>query len=212
MRLSHILNSRPVPRSASHVAALLLRSVLTALLGGCGSLASTSPGDPNAAAPAVMTTAARAAFGAGVAAYQRGELADAVTQFQIAAEGATPAPAAVVNLALAQQASGDLLAALATLSRPVPIPSCDIDVARGLTERRLGKLNDAAQSYQRCLTREPANGAAWRNLGVLNEVYLGNPGAALAAYKHVQEAQSAPDAEVANWIAALEGATVSAAP
>ena len=189
--------------------------VLTMMLGGCRSTVSPSylaSGDQ----AAVITSATRAAFASGVEAYQRGAYGDAVAQFKIAAAGEPPAIAALLNLAVAQQAAGDSEGALQSLTRPPAAPSCDIDIARGLMQRRAGKLTAAEQSYQACVAREPNNGAAWRNLGVLYELYLAKPDAALVAYKRAQSASSSaasPDSDLANWIAKLEGGPVaSSAP
>ena len=209
------LPGRPPRGTRAHV--LLLTLTLTMALGGCSAM-SRLPGftgavaAPNASAANVsVTLQARAAFAAGVAAYQSGDFARAIVQFQIAVADATPAPAAVLDLAAAQLAGGDAAGALQTLERPAAAAGCEIDLARGVLARRLGQMGTAQRSYERCLATEPDNAAAWRNLGVLQELYLGNSAAALVAYGHAQAAQPRP--EVAAWVAALAGDAVgSAAP
>ena len=204
---------RPPRGTRAHV--LLLTLTLTMALGGCSAM-SRLPGFTGAvAAPSAsaanVSVQARAAFAAGVAAYQSGDFARAIVQFQIAVADATPAPAAVLDLAAAQLAGGDAAGAWQTLERPAVAAGCEIDLARGVLARRLGQMGAAQRSYERCLATEPDNAAAWRNLGVLQELYLGNSAAALVAYGHAQAAQPRP--EVAAWVAALAGdAVVSAAP
>ena len=214
MRSFHISISRSVANRLSQLSYAAFVA-LTILAGGCQSVGSSSS-LANSNQGGVVTAAERAAFASGVEAYGRGAFAAAVAQFKIAAAGEPPPNTALLNLAVAQQAAGDVDGALQTLQRPLAAPSCDVDIARGLLQRRVGKLTAAEQSYKGCLAHEPNNVVAWRNLGVLYELYLSKPQAALAAYKQVQAAPASatgPDAEVAAWIATLEGGPVaSSAP
>jgi tetratricopeptide (TPR) repeat protein len=72
----------------------------------------------------------------------------------------------------------------------------------GATERMRGQFNDAASSYERAIAADPHYAAAWRNLGVLSDLYLGDPGRALTAFEQYQQL-SGEDKPVSGWIAEL---------
>ena len=118
-------------------------------------------------------------------------------------------------------ADGDRASAEAAPSEVVPAPNqsapenvrCAAWTLRGLLQRQRGQLSNAERSYRECLRINPNHVLAWRNLGVLYELYMVQPGEALAAYQHAQTASAAPDADVAAWIARIEGANaVSSEP
>lgn len=122
--------------------------------------------------------------------------------------------AARTGVALAQLARGadeTVLQQLASLPAPADAAElCTVQVARGVAQRRLGRLRDAEASYRACISADPSHAIAWRDLGVLYEIYLQDVPAALDAYRRAlaASANAGADAELAAWIARLEGNNV----
>ncbi len=120
--------------------------------------------------------------------------------------------AAQVGHGIALVALDDPAAALQRLDAASPVPDisgrCALDVARGVALRRLGRLRDAEAGYRACVAADALNATAWRNLGVLHELYLQDDAAALEAYRRAARAAINPDGELAGWIARLEAANV----
>ncbi|MGH8494826.1 MAG: tetratricopeptide repeat protein [Gammaproteobacteria bacterium] len=69
--------------------------------------------------------------------------------------------------------------------------------------RRSGRFAEAEQAYARAVAVDPGYALAWRNRGVLNDLYLQRPEAALEAYERYQALQPQADEGVAKWIADL---------
>ena len=66
--------------------------------------------------------------------------------------------------------------------------------------RRTGRFADAEQAYQRAVAADPAYASAYRNLGVLYDLYLQSPERALPMYLRYQELSGGADKQVAEWI------------
>ncbi len=73
----------------------------------------------------------------------------------------------------------------------------------GILERRSGEFEAAAGAYQRALELSPDYGLAHRNLGVLLDLYMGQPEQALVHYERYLELEG-PDPEVERWVTELE--------
>jgi len=73
----------------------------------------------------------------------------------------------------------------------------------GILERRAGEFNAAAEAYGRALELSPNYGLAHRNLGVLLDLYMGQPDKALVHYERYLELDG-PDPEVERWVTELE--------
>jgi tetratricopeptide (TPR) repeat protein len=65
-----------------------------------------------------------------------------------------------------------------------------------------GEFKDAAASYEQAIAADPQFAAAWRNLGVVSDLYLGDPGRALTALSRYQELTH-EEKPVSGWIAEL---------
>jgi tetratricopeptide (TPR) repeat protein len=65
-----------------------------------------------------------------------------------------------------------------------------------------GEFKDAAASYEQAIAADAQFAPAWRNLGVVSDLYLGDPGRALTALARYQELthEAKP---VSSWIAEL---------
>jgi tetratricopeptide (TPR) repeat protein len=70
----------------------------------------------------------------------------------------------------------------------------------GLAYRSTGRFTLAEQAYRSALAADPVYGPALLNLGVLLDLYLQQPAAALEQYQSYQATLAEPDAQVANWI------------
>ena len=73
-----------------------------------------------------------------------------------------------------------------------------------LSHRELGQFAEAEAVYRKALEMAPDNDKTHFNLGILYELYLFKPQAALEHYRRYQALQAWPDKKVAGWIAVLE--------
>jgi Flp pilus assembly protein TadD len=76
----------------------------------------------------------------------------------------------------------------------------------GVTLRQEGKFTDARAAYGQALASDAAYPSAHRNLGVLLDLYLGDPAAALPEFERYKEL-SGEDKPVSGWIAELRART-----
>ncbi|MGB8692693.1 MAG: tetratricopeptide repeat protein [Steroidobacteraceae bacterium] len=81
----------------------------------------------------------------------------------------------------------------------------------GLTLRRLGRFAEAREAYQRAVAADAAYAAAHRNLGVLLDIYLADPAAALAEFEQYQQL-TGEDKPVTGWIAEVRRRATPKAP
>jgi tetratricopeptide (TPR) repeat protein len=72
----------------------------------------------------------------------------------------------------------------------------------GATQSLRGEFKDAAGSYQAAIAADPRYAPAWRNLGVVQDLYLGDPHSALASLEQYKQL-SGEDKPVSGWIAEL---------
>jgi tetratricopeptide (TPR) repeat protein len=85
----------------------------------------------------------------------------------------------------------------------------------GATQRMRGEFPDAAASYEKAIAADANFAPAYRNLGVVTDLYLGDPERALTALERYKEL-TGEDRPVTSWIAELRQRTgkppVKAAP
>jgi Flp pilus assembly protein TadD len=74
----------------------------------------------------------------------------------------------------------------------------------GVSLRMQGRFNEAEQAYQTALKHEPAYPLAHRNLGILYDLYLAKPEAALKHYQRYQTLLGTQEKAVENWIVDLQ--------
>lgn len=72
----------------------------------------------------------------------------------------------------------------------------------GVTQRLRGEFRDAASSYERAIAADPKYAPAYRDLGVVSDLYLGDAQRALTAFERYKEL-TGEDKPVSNWIAEL---------
>jgi tetratricopeptide (TPR) repeat protein len=74
----------------------------------------------------------------------------------------------------------------------------------GYANRKLGRFQVAKGSYESAIVADPNFADAERNLGILLDLYLGDPAAALPHYERYQTLTSGADTEVAGWVKELQ--------
>ncbi len=82
--------------------------------------------------------------------------------------------------------------------------NCTAHNELGLLSRVNGDFEAAEQHYKNCIDRVPGNSAAYLNLGILYELYLGRLADALLNYRQYQSLQSEEDRRVKGWVMDLE--------
>jgi tetratricopeptide (TPR) repeat protein len=81
----------------------------------------------------------------------------------------------------------------------------------GMTLRAQGKFAEARSAYEQAVAADPNDAAAHRNFGVLLDLYLGEPAAALPEFERYKEL-SGEEKPVSVWIADLRARTGVKAP
>jgi tetratricopeptide (TPR) repeat protein len=76
----------------------------------------------------------------------------------------------------------------------------------GATQRLRGEFPDAAASYEKAIAADSNFAPAYRNLGVVSDLYLGDPERALTALERYKEL-TGEDRPVTSWIAELRQRT-----
>jgi tetratricopeptide (TPR) repeat protein len=120
---------------------------------------------------------------------------------------------ALVDAAIAARAAGLLEESEANLreavqGEPGSAPAWN---ELGVTLRARGKFTESREAYERAIELAPQLAAAHRNLGVLEDLYLGAPERALPSFERYQ-ALTGEEKPVSGWIAELRQRTGAAKP
>jgi len=119
-----------------------------------------------------------------------------------------------LNLGIAQMKRGDLAAAeksLKTAAERAP-QNAKVFNQLGILYRHLGRLQEADAAYQEALRIDPDYALAHLNLGVLCDLYLGQPQRALDEYERYLSLTSEPQPQVAGWVKELRARLGNSAP
>jgi tetratricopeptide (TPR) repeat protein len=73
----------------------------------------------------------------------------------------------------------------------------------GIAYRKVGRFTDARAAYERAIAADPALADAECNLGILLDLYLDDPAAALPHYERYQALAGDADTRAAAWLAEL---------
>jgi Flp pilus assembly protein TadD len=162
---------------------------------------------PVATAPAQPPPPARATadFARAVALVKAGKDDEAILEFQLIATGYPGYPGALVNLGILYRKHADLAKSDQALHAAVQRDANDAAgwCELGVTLRLEGKFHEAVDAYQQAISVNPDFAPAYRNLAIVQDLYLGDTAAALTAMEHYQ-ALATDDKAVTGWIADLK--------
>ncbi|CAN5228734.1 hypothetical protein BH24PSE2_BH24PSE2_17730 [soil metagenome] len=107
-----------------------------------------------------------------------------------------------VNLGILYAASGRLQEAEAAFERALKRNPASAAAHNGLgiVYRRTGRFAEAHKSYGRALAADPEYEPALLNRGMLNDLYLQRPEAALADYERYLSLHPGEDGDIEKWI------------
>jgi tetratricopeptide (TPR) repeat protein len=189
-----------------------------ALLQGCVSMEGTGAderaGHPHAAGTGDWTAQPepevaadnRAAFVQAIELLRSGRLVQAEALLLQVTDDQPELAGPWINLArvfVAQDREDAAVAALdqAVLANP---GNCAARTELGVLLRRRGEFEAAEAHYLACLEVQPDYEAAYLNLGILYDLYLGRLADALAAYRQYQSLAVEPDRQVDVWVVDLQ--------
>lgn len=110
------------------------------------------------------------------------------------------------NLGLIQRRAGKLPEAAAEFELAVKAnPAQPVYLNQlGISYRQLGQFDKARSAYERAIAADPAYAAPLLNLGILNDLYLGDAKRAAELYERYLALSPSGDAVVTKWVAELK--------
>jgi len=75
---------------------------------------------------------------------------------------------------------------------------------QALSEREMGKFNDAEATYKKGIQLSPNDERLYINLGILYDLYLFRPAEAIEQYRNYLALQKGPNPKVEGWVIALD--------
>ena len=214
---------------AVRVAGAVVPAIVALLLAGCGSAPPTKPteaasapiaGKAGAAAPGAagaasgavpnvpVTARGKADFDRAVGFMRSGNNTEAELEFKQVALQFPQLSAPYVNLGILYRKAGRLEQSEDALKTAVERNdgSAVAWTELGATQRLRGEFPNAAASYEKAISDDPNFAPAYRNLGVVSDLYLGDPERALTAFEHYKEL-TGEEKPVSGWIAELRART-----
>jgi Flp pilus assembly protein TadD len=148
---------------------------------------------------------ARQAFDAALAALRANRTADAERAFRALVRSDPDLAGPHANLGFIARRAGRLPEAVEELGRAVALgarqPATWNEL--GIAEREQGEFAKARSAYEHALAVDPSYAPAVLNLGILQDLYLGDGDAALTLYNRYLALTPAGDAPVTKWVADL---------
>jgi Flp pilus assembly protein TadD len=178
-------------------------------------LAGTKGGTPGAqgAAPAAgsnvpVTARGKADFDRAVGFMRSGNNTEAELEFKQVALQFPQLSAPYVNLGILYRKTGRLDQSEDALKTAVEHNdgSAVAWTELGATQRLRGEFPNAAASYEKAIAADPNFAPAYRNLGVVSDLYLGDPERALTAFERYKEL-TGEEKPINGWIAELRART-----
>lgn len=155
-------------------------------------------------APVQVTARGKADFDRAVGFMRSGNNTDAELEFKQVALQFPQLAAPYVNLGILYRKTGRLDQSEAALKTAVDHNdgSAVAWTELGATQRLRGEFPDAAASYEKAIADDPNFAPAYRNLGVVTDLFLGDPERALTAFEKYKEL-TGEEKPVSGWIAEL---------
>jgi Tfp pilus assembly protein PilF len=172
--------------------------------GQSGSAAPGAGGAPNIA----VTPRGKADFDRAVGFMRAGNTTEAELEFKQVALQFPQLSAPYVNLGILYRKTGRLEQSEQALKTAVERNdgSAVAWTELGATQRLRGEFPNAAASYEKAIVADPNFAPAYRNLGVVSDLYLGDPERALTAFERYKEL-TGEEKPVSGWIAELRQRT-----
>src|SRR5882757_8687308 len=205
--------SRAVRAVAPVVALVFLSACGSTPAKRSGSAETTTAEAPSAAPganapPAALTPRGKADFERAVGFMRAGNTTEAELEFKQLALQFPQLATPYVNLGILYRKTGHLDRSEEALKTAVEHNdgSAVAWTELGATQRMRGEFPNAAASYERAIASDPNFAPAYRNLGVVSDLYLGDPERALTAFERYKEL-TGEEKPVSGWIAELRQRT-----
>jgi hypothetical protein len=163
---------------------------------------------PNGAPSVPVTARGKADFDRAVGLMKAGSTTEAELEFKQVALQFPQLSAPYVNLGILYRKTGHLDQSEEALKTAVERNdgSAVAWTELGATQRLRGEFPNAAASYEKAIAADPNFAPAYRNLGVVSDLYLGDPERALTAFERYKEL-TGEEKPVSGWIAELRQRT-----
>jgi Flp pilus assembly protein TadD len=189
------------------LAPTLTLAAACALAAGCATRpADTAPATATAApAPAPVDPAAQRAFDDAKRALASGQVVQAEQAFRALTQTYPDLGGPHADLGLIYRQSGKLPEAVAALEKAVRASPQQPTYLNqlGLAYRQQGRFDKAREAYEQALAIDPDYATAALNLGILNDLYLGDSRRAVELYERYLALSPGGDATVSKWIVDL---------
>jgi Flp pilus assembly protein TadD len=176
---------------------------------GSGAAASANGASPaGSAEPVPITPRGKADFERAVGFMKAGKITEAELEFKQVALQFPQLSSPYVNLGILYRKAGHLEQSEDALKTAVEHNdgSAVAWTELGATQRLRGEFPNAAASYEKAIAADPNFAPAYRNLGVVSDLYLGDPERALTAFERYKEL-TGEEKPVSGWIAELRART-----
>jgi len=153
-----------------------------------------------------VSAAAQRAFEAATASLRAGRTADAERGFRALALSDPDLGGPHANLGVMLRQQGLLDESAAELERAVKLnPRQPVFLNQlGVTYRQQGAFTKSRDAYEQAMSLDPGYAAPVINLGILNDLYLGDGARALELYGRYLALSPSGDAAVTKWVAELK--------
>lgn len=199
-------------KSCNRAGALLL---LAALLGGCASAPTSTPGKVSEPSAKEQQKAAeelariKQEYDQAVVTMRQGNYPLAIKEFTAFSEKYPMYAGAFANLGILHHKMNKLDQAEKALTRAVQInPGHAIAQNRlGMVHREMGRFSEALAAYESAIAADEKYPDPYLNLGILYDLYLHDGKKALQLYGKYQKLTGNTDAQVSVWITELKQRT-----
>jgi Flp pilus assembly protein TadD len=160
----------------------------------------------SAVAEAPVSPAVQRAFDDAVRTQRAGKSADAERAYRALAKSNPELGGPHANLGVMLRQAGKLTESVAELEQAVKLSPRQPAYLNqlGITYRQLGQFDKARDAYERAIDANAGYAAAVLNLGILNDLYVGDAKRAAELYERYLALTPAGDAVVTKWVAELK--------